>query len=364
MKVAVFSTKTYDKEYFDRFNPGNHHELTYFEASLRSKTAALAKGSDAICLFVNDKADAATIQLLSEQGVRLITLRCAGFNNVDLEAAARYSVKITRVPAYSPEAVAEHAVALILTLNRKTHKAYNRVRESNFSLEKLLGFNLHGKTVGVVGTGKIGQAFIRIMLGFGCRVIAYDKYPSTAMQQAGVTYMSFDELLPQCDIISLHCPLLPETHHLMNAAALSKMKKGTMLINTSRGAVINTADAIEALKNSQLGYLGIDVSIIKYPFLLSECIIVVIGKPDIIFILVSPGHLRPFVFMMILVNSLIVCKGKLVVAVGKLRVVVFRHIGPDSITKKLMIVSPHFVFNKTAVDEMLRLRKTGDKYRE
>ncbi len=259
MKVAFFSTKSYDKEYFDRVNSNGHHQFTYFDAALNPATAALAKGHTAICLFVNDKADKETIEQLSANKIKLIALRCAGFNNVDLEAAAKKNIKVVRVPAYSPEAVAEHAVALILTLNRKTHKAYNRIREGNFSLEKLIGYNLHGKTVGVIGTGKIGQAFCRIMLGFGCKILAYDKFPSEEMEKAGVLYQQLNEVLSQSDIISLHCPLLPETHHLINKKAFEKMKKGVMLINTSRGAVIDTADAIEALKNEQLGYFGIDV---------------------------------------------------------------------------------------------------------
>ncbi|MDP4264102.1 MAG: 2-hydroxyacid dehydrogenase [Bacteroidota bacterium] len=259
MKVAVFSTKSYDKEYFDRFNTGQRQHLTYFEAALNADTVTLAKGYDCVCLFVNDKGDKETIERLSASGIKLIALRSAGFNNIDLEAAAGNHIKVVRVPAYSPEAVAEHAVALILTLNRKTHKAYNRIRESNFSLEKLVGFNLHGKTVGVIGTGKIGQAFCRIMLGFGCKVIAYDKFPSEEMKKAGVDYRALDDVWQQSDIISLHCPLLPETYHLVDKKAFSKMKKGVMLINSSRGAVINTLDAIDALKDEQLGYLGIDV---------------------------------------------------------------------------------------------------------
>jgi len=259
MKVAFFSTKSYDKEYFDRVNSGGHFQFSYFEAALNTATAALAKGQNAVCLFVNDKADKQTIEQLASNGIKLIALRCAGFNNVDLEAASKNNIKIVRVPAYSPEAVAEHAVALILTLNRKTHKAYNRVRESNFSLENLTGFNLHEKTVGVIGTGKIGQAFCRIMLGFGCKILAYDKFTSEEMIKAGVHYCSLDEVLTQSDIISLHCPLVPETQHLINKKAFSKMKKGAMLINTSRGAVIDTADAIEALKKGELGYFGLDV---------------------------------------------------------------------------------------------------------
>lgn len=259
MKVAFFSTKSYDKEYFDRFNDDQKHQLSYFESSLNSKTVALTKEFNAVCLFVNDKANKEVIKLLAANGVKLIALRCAGFNNVDIEAAKDNNIKVARVPAYSPEAVAEHAVALILTLNRKTHKAYNRIRESNFSLERLTGFNLHGKTVGVIGTGKIGQAFCRIMFGFGCKVIAYDKFPSEEMKTAGVQYLSLDEVWQQSDIISLHCPLLPETYHLVNRNTFGKMKRGVMLINTSRGAVIDTPDAIDALKSGQLGYLGIDV---------------------------------------------------------------------------------------------------------
>ena len=259
MKVAFFSTKSYDKEYFDQVNSDGHYQFNYFEAALNTATAALAKEHNAVCLFVNDKADKQTIEQLASNGIKLIALRCAGFNNVDLEAASKNNIKIVRVPAYSPEAVAEHAVALILTLNRKTHKAYNRVRESNFSLENLTGFNLHRKTVGVIGTGKIGQAFCRIMYGFGCKILAYDKFTSEEMITAGVRYCALDDVLAQSDIISLHCPLVPETQHLINKKAFSKMKKGAMLINTSRGAVIDTADAIEALKKGQLGYFGLDV---------------------------------------------------------------------------------------------------------
>lgn len=258
MRIAVFSTKSYDRVSLDQYNTFGH-ELTFFDATLNLQTAMLAAGFGVVCLFVNDKADEEVIAALSRQGVQLIALRCAGFNNIALPAAEKHGIKVVRVPAYSPEAVAEHAVALLLTLNRKTHKAYNRVRESNFSLENLEGFTLHGKAVGVVGTGHIGQAFCRIMLGFACQVFAYDKYPSEDMQQLGVRYVPFDHLLATSDIISLHCPLVPETFHLFDKLAFAAMKRGAMLINTSRGAVINTPDAIEALKNEQLGYLGIDV---------------------------------------------------------------------------------------------------------
>ena len=257
MKIAVFSTKSYDREFLDRFNNGQH-QLVYFEASLGSATTNLTIGFDAVCIFVNDKADAATLDKLSANGIKIIALRCAGFNNVDVKAAVFNNIKVVRVPAYSPDAVAEHAVALILTLNRKTHKAYNRIRESNFSLEKLMGFNLFQKTVGVVGTGKIGSAFCAIMIGFGCRVIAYDIKESQQLKDKGVQYKSLDDLLAGSDIISLHCPLTPETRHLIDGSSFAKLKPGAMLINTSRGAVLDTSAAIDALASGQLGYLGID----------------------------------------------------------------------------------------------------------
>lgn len=259
MKCAFFSTHSYDKEYFDRFNNKDVHQITYFEAPLNKNTANLVNGFNAICTFVNDKLDAETIEKIYANGVKLIVLRCAGFNNVDIKAAAQKNIKVLRVPAYSPQAVAEHAVALILTLNRKTHKAYNRIRESNFSLEKLVGFNLYGKTIGVVGTGQIGVMFCNIMKGFGCHIIAYDIYESDELEEKGIVYKSFQELLKESDIISLHCPLTPETMHLIDKTAIGQMKNGVMLINTSRGAVINTPDVIEALANEKIGYLGIDV---------------------------------------------------------------------------------------------------------
>ncbi len=258
MKVAVFSTKSYDEEYLDRFNKTAKHDLTYFSTALNTETARLTQGYGAVCVFVNDKIDKEVIKILSENSIKLIALRCAGFNNVDLKAAQEKNIKIIRVPAYSPEAVAEHAVALILTLNRKTHKAYNRVRENNFSVEKLSGFNLYGKTVGVIGTGEIGFAFCKIMLGFGCKVIANDLVESPELKKAGVIYRTLDELFKESDIISLHCPLTPETHHLIDRNAFKKMKSGVMLINTSRGAVINTQNAVDALKSGKLGYFGID----------------------------------------------------------------------------------------------------------
>ncbi|MGM0375794.1 MAG: 2-hydroxyacid dehydrogenase [Bacteroidota bacterium] len=259
MKVAFFNTKSYDKEFFEQYVQNTGVELTFFDGTLNCETTELTRGYDAVCVFVNDQLHADVIEKLAEHGVKLIALRCAGFNNVDLEAAEKHQIKVVRVPAYSPSAVAEHAVALILTLNRKTHKAYNRVRENNFSLERLTGFNLQGKTVGVIGTGKIGVAFSRIMKGFGCRVLAHDPYPRQDLQDEGIVYTERDELLEQSDIISLHCPLTPESKHLINKVTIDQMKPGVMLINTSRGALINTKDAIKGLKKGKIGYLGIDV---------------------------------------------------------------------------------------------------------
>ncbi len=257
MKTALFSTSSFEKPYFDRLNSGRH-ELTYLDARLDPETAYLAKGFDAVCVFVHDDVSLATIQQLSGSGVRLIALRCAGYNNVDVKAANAANIKVVRVPAYAPQAIAEHAVALIMALNRKTHKAYNRVRENNFLPDNLMGFNLYGKTVGVIGMGRIGAAFSRIMLGFGCNVIAYD-IQQPADKPEAVTYRSFEEVIQLSDIISIHCPLTPETHYLFSEDVFAKMKKGCMLINTARGGVINTIDAIASLKSGQLGYLGLDV---------------------------------------------------------------------------------------------------------
>ncbi|MGL5233553.1 MAG: 2-hydroxyacid dehydrogenase, partial [Empedobacter falsenii] len=213
----------------------------------------------AVCVFVNDKVNRQVIEILAKKGVKIIALRCAGFNNVDLEAAKEFGIKICRVPAYSPEAVAEHTMAMLLTLNRKTHKAYNRVREQNFALNGLLGFNLFQKTIGIVGTGKIGKAFINIAKGFGCKIIAYDLYPDQELMNNGVEYVELDKLFKTSDIISLHCPLTPENHYMINQETIAMMKDGVTIINTSRGGLINTHEAIEALKNHKIGYLGIDV---------------------------------------------------------------------------------------------------------
>ncbi|WP_339869183.1 2-hydroxyacid dehydrogenase [uncultured Algoriphagus sp.] len=259
MRVAFFSTKSYDKESFNHYLPDHSHEFTYFEPKLDSNTIALAEGYDAICSFVNDHLDEKTLIKLDELGVKNIVLRCAGYNQVNLEKAAELGFKLCRVPAYSPEAVAEHALALLMTLSRKTHKAYNRVRENNYSIEGLTGFNIHGKTVGVIGTGAIGKAFCEIMLGIGCKLLAHDIYENEELKKLGVTYLTLDELFAQSDIISLHCPLTPDTFHLINSTTLSKMKNGVVILNTSRGALIETKSVIKALKTRKVGNLGIDV---------------------------------------------------------------------------------------------------------
>ncbi len=259
MKVAVFSSKPYDQTYLQNYNQKYKHELCFFDTNLNSQTTDLTRDFDTVCVFVNDQLNAKVIKKLHNNGIKHIALRSAGFNNVDLESADKYGIKVTRVPAYSPQSVTEHALALIQTLNRKTHKAYNRVKESNFSLHKLIGFNLHGKTVGVIGTGKIGVAFSRIMLGLGCKVLAYDIQPKDELKQEGVTYVSLDDLYKQADIISLHCPLIAATKHIINQSSIAKMKKNVMIINTSRGGLIQTEDVIDNLKSEKIGYLGIDV---------------------------------------------------------------------------------------------------------
>lgn len=259
MRTAVFSTKSYDREWLEKANHGKFHELVFFESSLKETSVKLAEGFQAVCVFVNDDLNSVVIEQLARYGIRLIVLRCAGFNNVDIASAHAHNITVLRVPAYSPHAVAEHAVALILTLNRKTHKAYNRVREGNFSVERLNGFELHNKITGVIGTGRIGEVFASIMQGFGSRVVAFDRNPKPTLISRGIEYLPLDELLRIADIVSLHCPLTPETHHLINKHSLKKMKKGAMLINTSRGKLIDTEAVIEALKTGHLGYLGMDV---------------------------------------------------------------------------------------------------------
>jgi D-lactate dehydrogenase len=259
MKITFFSAKPYDKESFNKQNAQFGFELEYFETHLGPHIINAVESTDAVCVFVNDRVNAQVIESLAKKEVKVIALRCAGFNNVDLQAAKSNEIKVCRVPAYSPEAVAEHAVAMLLTLNRKTHKAYNRVREQNFSLNGLLGFNLYGKTVGIVGSGNIGKAFCKIMLGFGCKVIANDVAPNKELDALGVKFVPITEILKQSDIISLHCPLNDDTHHIINSNSISWMKKGVTLINTSRGGLIDTKSVIDALKSKQIGYLGIDV---------------------------------------------------------------------------------------------------------
>jgi D-lactate dehydrogenase len=258
MKIAVFSSKQYDRASLDHAN-GGRHQLRYLEPHLDPATAPLARGHDTVCVFVNDKLDAVVLDALKEHGVRLIALRCAGFNNVDIGAAQRLGIAVVRVPAYSPHAVAEHTIALILALNRKLHRAYNRVREGNFALEGLLGFDLNGRTAGVIGTGKIGAVAARILRGFGCEVLAFDPWPDEECRSLGVDYVALDDLLARSDIVTLHCPLTPENHHLINAAALAQMKPGVMLINTSRGGLLDTRAVIDALKSGKLGHVGLDV---------------------------------------------------------------------------------------------------------
>ena len=259
MKIAFFSAKPYDKVFFDRYNTDTNLEIEYYETHLGPHIVNVVEDAIAVCVFVNDKLTADVINALAAKGVKMIALRCAGFNNVDIEAARENGIRVCRVPAYSPEAVAEHAVAMLLTLNRKTHKAYNRVREQNFSLNGLLGFNLHGKTIGVIGTGKIGKAFCKIMLGFGCIVMAYDLFKDAELEGLGVYYKTQDEVFQLSDVLSLHCPLTADNHYLINKDTLAKMKKGVTLINTSRGGLVCTADIIEALKQGHVGHLGIDV---------------------------------------------------------------------------------------------------------
>ena len=259
MKIAFFSAKPYDKEFFNKENENFGFEFVFYETHLGPHIVNAIEDEDAVCVFVNDRLNREVIEILAKKGVKVIALRCAGFNNVDREAVKEFGLKICRVPAYSPEAVAEHAMAMLLTLNRKTHKAYNRVREQNFALNGLLGFNLYQKTIGVVGTGKIGKAFVKIAIGFGAKIIAYDLVPDKDLEAIGMEYMPLESLFSQSDIISLHCPLTPENHYMINYESISKMKNGVTIINTSRGGLIHTNDAIIALKEKKIGLLGLDV---------------------------------------------------------------------------------------------------------
>jgi D-lactate dehydrogenase len=259
MRVAVFSTKPYDRAFLTAANERHGHTLTFFEPRLVPETAVLAAGHDAVCVFVNDQLSAGVLGALAEQGVRAVALRSAGFNNVDLEEAGKLGLAVVRVPAYSPYAVAEHTVALILGLNRKIPRAFNRVREGDFSLDGLLGFDLHGRTVGIVGTGQIGAVAARLLHGFGCQLLAHDPVLNPECEALGARYVPLPQLLAESDIVTLHCPLLPQTRHLIDAEALARMRPGAMLINTSRGALLDTPAVIDALKSGHLGYLGLDV---------------------------------------------------------------------------------------------------------
>ena len=259
MKTIVFSTKPYDRQFLDAAVAKFPHELTHIEARLTPATAALAEGHEAVCAFVNDQLDRKVLEIFQGYGIRVIALRCAGFNHVDLSAADELGIQVVRVPAYSPHAVAEHTVGLILTLNRNIHRAYHRVRDSNFSLNGLLGFDLHGRTVGVVGTGKIGSIFAGIMSGFGWRLLGYDRAANPDCEAIGLRYVELPELFAQSDVISLHCPLTPDTHHLIDAEAIRQMKDRVMIVNTSRGAVIETRAVIAGLKSGKIGHLGLDV---------------------------------------------------------------------------------------------------------
>lgn len=260
MDIAFFDTHTYDRQAFERANALRHHTFRFLEPRLTQTTAPLAIGAPVVCAFVNDSLDAGTLRVLHDGGTRCIALRSAGYNHVDLEAAAALGMPVVRVPEYSPHAVAEHAMALVLALDRKIHRAYNRVREANFSLEGLVGFDLHGKTFGIVGLGRIGRALARIARGFGCRILATDAHPDPALtNELGVTFVDADTLHAESDVISLHVPLTPQTHHMIDAAAIARMKRGVMLINTSRGALVDARALVDALKSGAVGAAGLDV---------------------------------------------------------------------------------------------------------
>lgn len=259
MKIVVFSAKPYDRRFLEKAAAGSDHRLVFVEAGLNADTAVLADAAACVCVFVNDVVDRETLEKLSGMGVRLVALRCAGFNNVDLHAARELGIAVARVPAYSPHAVAEHTIALILALNRNIHRAFNRVREGNFALDGLIGFDLHGKTAGIVGTGQIGAIAGRLLAAFGCTVIAHDVHENPDCLAAGIAYVSRDELFARSDIVSLHCPLTPQTHHMIDAEAIAKMKHGVMIVNTSRGAVIDTRAVLDGLKSGAVGHLALDV---------------------------------------------------------------------------------------------------------
>ncbi|MEZ9627454.1 2-hydroxyacid dehydrogenase [Aliivibrio fischeri] len=259
MKIAMFSTKSYDETSFNSINQNYQFECQFFNFQLTESTAPIANGAGVVCAFVNDDLSAPVLEILAKQGTKLIAMRCAGFDRVDLEAAKKLGMQVVRVPAYSPEAIAEHAVGMMMCLNRRFHKAYQRTRDANFSLEGLTGFNFFGKTVGVIGSGKIGLATMRILKGLGMNILCFDPYPSQVAIDMGVKYTTLDEIFSQSDVITLHCPLTPENTHLLDTDSFSKMKDGVMIINTSRGGLLNSASAIEALKAGKIGSLGLDV---------------------------------------------------------------------------------------------------------
>lgn len=289
IKIAFFDTKDYDKKLFDEYNKNYGYQITYLESKLNSETAPLTKGYDAICIFVNDIVDEKTIKILKNCGVKLIALRCAGFNNVDMKHMDK-DIKVVRVPAYSPYAVAEHAAALLLTLDRKIYKAYQRTRKYNFTLNGLLGFDIHGKTVGVVGTGKIGTCFIDIMKGFGTNIIAYDLYPNEKLaKEKGFKYVTLDELYKESDIISLHCPLTEDNTKMINKDTIQKMKKGVVIINTSRGKLIDTEDLIYELEQDHIGGLGLDVYEDEEEFFLNDMSNSYIRDKDLSTLLTMPN---------------------------------------------------------------------------
>lgn len=258
MRVTVYSTKPYDRRFLEAANGDGRHQLTYFEERLSQHTAVVHGDAPVACVFVNDHCDEGALTALAKEGCRLIALRCAGFNNVDLRAAERLGLKVVRVPAYSPYAVAEHALALMLCLNRKIHRAHNRVREGNFALHGLLGFDLHGKTVGIVGTGKIGLLLAQTLAAMGCRVLGHDPFPSPEFERIG-KYVALPEIWNTADVISLHCPLTPDSYHIVNSGSIARMKHGVMIVNTSRGGLIDTEAVIHALKSRKIGYLALDV---------------------------------------------------------------------------------------------------------
>lgn len=258
-KVAVYSTEKYDKNYLELVNVKYGFELEYFDFGLNHRTAKLAEGAIAVCIFVNDIADRKALTILAEKGVKYVALRCAGFNNVDLDAAKELGLKVVRVPAYSPEAVAEHTVGLMLALNRRICKAYNRTREANFELEGLMGFNMHGRTAGVIGSGKIGVAVMRILKGMGMHILTYDPYKNPVAEELGAKYVDLSTLYSQSHVITLHCPATDENHHLLDSDAFEQMRDGVLIVNTSRGSLINTKHALAALKKRKIRALGMDV---------------------------------------------------------------------------------------------------------